>query len=145
MHAALWRALVVCVAAIVCASCDRPGGATRPLRVRGIPVCSKGVRYARPLVVRIDRDRALFEEEYSMQKTIESPPPTRDTTLDVARMRMKATVRVGICAETSLATWDCNAASWVGVSTIALDAKANEAEVTIEAKEVPCADGAIAK
>jgi len=145
MQAWALRAIVGAFVVLVVVACDRVGAATRPLRVRGIPLCPHGVTYARPIVLRVDRDRALFEEAYSTQKTLDAPPPAHEATIDVARTRMKVTVRVGICAATSLATWDCNAASWVGSGVLALDAKSTPAEVTLEVKDVPCADGSLAK
>jgi len=133
------------VLAMSLAACDRGGSTTRPLRIKGVPLCPKGVSYARPIVLRLDRDRSLFEDAYSAQRTLESPPATHEATLEVVRARMKVTVRLGICAETSLATWDCNAASWLATTTATLDTRSNAFEVTLPAAEVPCADGSVAK
>jgi hypothetical protein len=137
--------MVVALFALAAAACDRGGSTTRPLRVRGVPLCPRGVSYARPIVLRVDRDRSLFEDAYSTERTLDTPPPTHDASLDVLRVRMKVTVRLGICAETSLATWDCNAASWVATTTTTLDTRADAMDVTLPPSEVPCADGSVAK
>ena len=132
-------------AAVTLLACDRGGSTTRPLRIKGVPLCPKGVSYARPIVLRVDRDRSLFEEAYTAQRTLDAPPPTHEATLEVMRARMKVTLRLGVCAETSLGTWDCNAASWVATTTTTLDTRADVMEVTLPTAEVPCADGSIAK
>lgn len=132
------------VAFALLAACDRPGSTVRPLHVR-VPICPQGIGYARPIVLRIDRDRALFEEAYSTQTILSAPPSTHEASIDVARAHMKVTVRLGVCAETSLGTWDCNAASWVASQSFALDTRADAMSVVLPAAEVPCADGSIAK
>ena len=111
------------VLVLVLAGCDRGVGPdTRPVVVNGLPGCPpKSSYYARPLVVRFDRDRALFEEPFTTQTRVDSPSVP---TLTVPRMRMNATIRVGVCARTSVATWDCNAATWLASTTVHLDGKA---------------------
>lgn len=93
---------------------------TRAVEVRGLPGCPPKQYYARPLVVRFDRDRALFEESFTTQTRVDSPSVP---TLTVPRKRMHATIRVGLCAQTSLATWDCSAATWLTSTTIDLDGR----------------------
>lgn len=117
-------------------ACDRGvGPQQRTVEVRGLPSCPPKTVYARPLVVRLDRDRALFDEPFSTQASVES---SAIVALTVPRTRMHATVRVGICAPTSLATWDCAAASWVASTTLDLDARATTATVTLPRFDVPC-------
>jgi len=138
------RAIVLLAFAALASSCDRPGSSTRVLHVQGVPVCARGVAYARPIVLRLDRDRSLFESEYTLTHGI-APSPAGVAEIDVARMRMKATLRLGVCNETSLSTWDCNAASWVAETTLTLDDRTEPAEVTMPPADVPCADGSRAK
>ena len=144
MHAR-WARIAFAAMAVALFACDRGGSTTRSLRIGGVPLCPKGVSYARPIVLRLDRDRSLFEDAYTAQRTLDAPPSTHEATLEVMRTRMKATVRLGICAETSLGTWDCNAASWVATTTTTLDTRSDAMSVTLPAAEVPCADGSIAK
>src|ERR1700704_4449626 len=114
----------VIAALLLGAACDRsPSGATRTLRRRGLPLCARGVAYARPVVVRLDRDAAIFEEKYSTSTTLEGGHPTAN--MSVVRERMRRTVRVGLCRPTSLATWDCRAATWVSTRELSLDARAD--------------------
>src|SRR5262249_1401576 len=135
--------LVVLAMSLV--ACDRGGSTTRPVRLKGVPLCPRGVSYARPIVLRLDRDRSLFEDAYTAQRILESPPATHEATIEVLRARMKGTRRLGICAEPSLATWDCNAASWVATTTATLDTRSDAFDVRLPPAEVPCADGSVAK
>lgn len=98
--------------------CARPTG-TRDLRVEGLPTCPKGQGYARAVVVRVDRERSLFDEPYSKEVRLEAPgvPPV----FAMPRGRLQAIVRVGTCTPTSLGTWDCKAATWLSTQQIALD------------------------
>lgn len=131
--AALWLA---------CSSgCDRGIGATtRPVEVRGLPACPKKTTYVRPLVVRLDRDPSLFEDPFTTQVRVDQPEPK--AALIVPRKRMRATVRVGTCTPTSIATWDCAAATWLATTSVDLDARAGVAEVAMPAFEVACAPAA---
>jgi len=128
---------------LLLAGCERgDGGEVRVLRVRGLPVCGKGVGYARPIVVRVDRDPALFEEKWSNSVIAEGSTAT--VTVPVIRRRMKATLRVGLCAPTSLATWDCAAATWLTSVPLALDGRSDVMDVSLPPLQVACADGAAA-
>jgi hypothetical protein len=119
--------------------CDRGVGPdTRPVEVHGLPTCPSKSSYVRPLVVRFDRDRVLFEEAFSTQTRVDTPSVP---TLTVPRVRMKATIRVGLCARTSVATWDCSAATWLTSTTVSLDARAAVAVVTVPAASALCTHG----
>ncbi len=120
------------------AGCDRGIGATtRPVEVGGLPTCPSKTTYARPLVVRIDRDQSLFDEAFTTQIRVETPAPK--VALEVPRQRMRATVRVGACAPTSIATWDCAAATWLASTRVDFDARAQVAEVAVPKFEAACA------
>ncbi len=135
--------LLVLPIALALTACDRGGdGEVRVLRVRALPLCNKGVGYARPVVVRIDRDAALFEEKWSNSVIAEGH--SSSVTIPVLRKRMKATVRLGFCAATSLATWDCTAASWQWSQAVVLDARADVMDLDLPPLQVPCADGTMA-
>lgn len=115
--------------------CDRGvGPETRPVEVLGLPACAKG-HYVRPLVVRFDRDRVLFEESFTTQTRVDTPSVP---TLTVPRTRMKATIRLGVCARTSVATWDCSAATWLTSTTMNLDARSTVASVKVPPASMPC-------
>lgn len=150
---ALGFVIATAIAMTVCA-CDRSvgAGATRLLVLQGLARCPRNVRYERPIVVRVDRDRSLFEDAYSAQLTIErldasatkgnvTPSPT----LAVARQRMRVTLRVGLCVATSLGTWDCAAPTWLGTTQLTLDARDKPLEVALPTVDVPCADGSTGK
>ena len=47
---------------------------TRALVIEGLPRCAGKNTYARPVVVRLDRERALFEDPWSVQLRIDAPP-----------------------------------------------------------------------
>jgi hypothetical protein len=139
------RALVLGVATAACAlsiACDRSGG-TRRLTLRGLPTCPRNVAYARPIVVRVDRDRSVFEDAYTAQITFDRPIAVG--ALDVLRQRMKATIRVGLCISTSLGTWDCAAPTWLGSETLTLDGRDRPFDVDLPPSEAPCADGSTGK
>jgi hypothetical protein len=128
---------------LLVAACERGGdGDIRVLRVRGLPVCAKGVGYLRPIVVRVDREPGVFEEKWSNSVIAEGTAAT--VTVPVIRRRMKAMLRVGLCAPTSLATWDCAAASWQSTTPLVLDARSDVMDVDLPPLQVPCADGSTA-
>jgi len=125
----------LCVAALFVASCERGvASTTRPVEVIGLPTC-KGA-YARPIVVRLDRDRSLFEDAFSTHVRIDGS--AQQATLVVPRLRMHATVRAGLCTATSVGTWDCEAASWLASTTVDLDSRAAPAKVTLPTFEAAC-------
>lgn len=126
----------LCVAALLAAACDRGvAGTTRPVEVRGLPACK--TPYARPIVVRLDRDRSLFEDAFSTHVRVDGPAQL--AALVVPRVRMHATVRAGLCTATSVATWDCEAATWLASTTVDLDSRSITAVVTLPAFEAACA------
>jgi hypothetical protein len=143
----LWpwgRALAIAATLL---ACDRTvgAGATRSLVLHGLARCPRNVRFERPVVVRVDRDRSLFEDAYSAQVTLERPEPTdgkgkvtQPATLPVARQRMRVTLRVGLCVATSLGTWLASA-------QLTLDARDKPLDVDLPAADVPCADGTTGK
>jgi hypothetical protein len=124
-----------------CERCDRGvGPETRPVLVNGLPGCPpKSSYYARPLVVRFDRDRALFEEPFDTQTRVDSPSIP---TLTVPRQRMKATIRVGLCTKTSVATWDCNAAQWLVSTSVHLDGRSTAFPVSALGASIGCVSAA---
>lgn len=125
------------VAALVLFGCDRGvGPSTRPLEVHGLPRCPARSTYARPIVVRVDRERALFDEPWSTQQRVEVP--TSVVALMLPRTRMRLAVRAGLCAPTSLATWDCAAATWLSATTVDVDGRASPVTVTLPEFEAPC-------
>ena len=128
---------------LVTAGCDRSAGEMRTLRLKGMPLCPRGVGYTRPVVVRLDRDPALFEDRYTVSTTLEGGAPT--ASLTVPRLRMKATLRVGLCAATSLATWDCAAATWIATAPVTLDGRSDVTDVELPQLAVPCADGSVGR
>ena len=145
--------IATAIATAPCA-CDRSvgAGATRLLVLHGLARCPRNVRYERPVVVRIDRDRSLFEDAYDAQLTIErldlSPAKgggTPSPTLVVARQRMRVTLRMGLCVSTSLGTWDCAAPTWLASEQLTLDARDQPVEVALPPADLPCADGSTAK
>lgn len=140
--------LLVALVLVGSSACERNVTArTRPLALHGLPSCPPRVGYARPIVVRLDRDRSIFEETYSTQVTIDAPPTgeSRVVTLPIARIRMKATLRLGLCVSTSLGTWDCAAPSWLSITELALDGREAPFDVDVPKIEAPCADGSIGK
>lgn len=123
--------------ALALVGCDRGVGPdTRPVEVHGLPSCPPKSSYVRPLVVRFDRDRVLFEDSFTTQTRVDTPSVP---TLTVPRTRMKATLRVGLCARTSVATWDCSAATWLTSTTVSLDARSTVATVTMPSASALCA------
>lgn len=121
-------------AALFVAGCDRGvASSTRPVEIRGLPAC-KG-HYLRPIVVRLDRDRSLFEDAFTTHVRIDT---AAQTTLMIPRLRMHATVRAGLCQATSMATWDCEAATWLASTTVDLDARSSPAVVTLPSFEAAC-------
>ena len=104
---------------VVLSGCVAPPG-TREVRVDGLPTCPKGKGYARKVVVRLDRDRSLFDEAVMRTATFELPPPASPI-LTVPRGRMLMTLRAGLCAPTSLGTWDCNAVLWLSSQQLQFD------------------------
>lgn len=125
------------VAAIALFGCDRGVGPNaRSLEVHGLPRCPARSAYTRPIVLRVDRERTLFDEPYRTQQLVQTP--TAVVALSVPRTRMRLTVRAGLCAPTSLATWDCAAATWLSTTTIDVDARATPFAVTLPELEVPC-------
>lgn len=138
--------MTLVLAALVAAGCERPTTTTRPLHVLGVPHCPRGGPFARPLLLRVDRERALFEDAYTTEVTVDAVSTGRDATLPVARARMKVSLRVGLCGATSLGTWDCAAPTWLTAVPVLLDARAGAFDVTLPAGvEIPCADGALAR
>jgi hypothetical protein len=145
----------IAIAIPACPSaCDRTVGAgtTRALVLHGLARCPRNVRFERPVVVRVDRDRSIFEDAYSAQVSIERPEPTdgkghvtQPATLLVARQRMRVTLRIGLCVATSLGTWDCAAPSWLGSEQLTLDARDQPFDVELPRADVPCADGTTGK
>ena len=67
---------------------------------------------------------------------------TRTKTLTVPRQRMNATIRVGVCARTSVATWDCNAATWLASTTVRLDGKAAIFPASVLGASMACVSAA---
>ncbi len=134
-----FRALgLVHALALVASACDRGiGPTTRSVVVHGLPTCPGKTRYTRPIVVRLDRERALFEEPWSTQTRVDAP--ASDVTLTVPRARMHTTLRFGLCVATALATWDCAAATWLDSAPLTLDGRASNADVTSPKLEVECA------
>lgn len=134
----------LCAAALLVVGCDRPSSGTtpsttRPVEIRGLPPC-KGT-FSRPIVLRLDRDRSIFEDRFSTHLRIDGPEKPGEKlapVLVVPRQRMHATVRVGLCSPTSVATWDCEAASWLASTTVELDARATPVVVTLPTFESPC-------
>jgi hypothetical protein len=124
-------------AVFLLSACDRGVGPTvRPLEVRGLPACPPKTSYTRPIVVRVDRERALFDEAFTTQSRIDAPAAFASIT--VPRARMRITIRAGLCTPTSLATWDCAAATWLSTTTADLDGRASAASITLPAFEAPC-------
>ncbi len=125
------------VAALLLLGCDRGvGPSTRPLEVRGLPRCPARATYQRPIVVRVDRERALFDEPFSTHTRVDAP--TALVALTLPRTRMRLTVRAGLCMPTTLATWDCAAATWLASTTLDVDSRATAATLTLPEFEAPC-------
>jgi hypothetical protein len=125
------------VATLLVCGCDRGiGPSTRALEIQGLPSCPPKTTYSRPIVVRVDRERALFDEAFTTQSRVDAPAPT--ATIMVPRARMRVTIRAGLCTPTSLATWDCAAATWLSTTTADLDARASPAPIKLPAFEVAC-------
>ncbi|MBI2388086.1 MAG: hypothetical protein HYV09_00595 [Deltaproteobacteria bacterium] len=128
----------IVLSALLLSGCEPgPASTTRPVEVRGLPACPPKSPYARPIVVRLDRDRALFEEAFTVMTRVDAPTAT--VALSVPRVRMRATVRAGLCAPTSVSTWDCAAATWVASTTVDLDARSTPVTVTLPAFQAACA------
>jgi len=133
--------LLLCAATGSCAnSCGRGvGPEVRSLEVRGLPRCPPRATYERPIVVRVDRERALFDEPFSTQMRVESP--ANFVSLSVPRARMRVTVRAGLCVPTSLGTWNCAAATWLATASVDLDSRATPAGVALPEFEAACKVG----
>ncbi|MGZ3424907.1 MAG: hypothetical protein ACXVEE_44020 [Polyangiales bacterium] len=128
---------ILLLATALLAACDRGIAATsRKVVARGLPACPAREAYSRPIVLRIDRDRSLFDEPMTAHEIVYGPAAS--ASIVVPRTRMKATLRIGSCALTSVATWDCNAASWLASTPIELDGRSADAEVQLPAVSVPC-------
>lgn len=121
----------------LCAGCDRAiATSTRTVLVHA-PSCGSAETYARPLVVRLDRERALFDEPWTTEARVDTPPKG-PVAIVVPRTRMKIRVRIGACLATSLGTWDCAAASWLGSASADLDARSSPVEITAPKADVGC-------
>jgi hypothetical protein len=130
--------LATAVCTVALAACDRGiAPTTRAIVARGLPTCSAHESYQRPLVLRLDRDRSLFDEAFTAHEIAYAPQPS--VSIVVPRTHMRATLRIGTCAPTSVGTWDCNAATWLASAPIELDSKSAQAEVTLPAVTAPCA------
>ncbi len=124
-------------AILLLSACDRGAGSTtRALEVRGLPTCPGRSTYARPIVVRVDRERSLFDEPFTTQTRVDAPATV--VAISLPRTRMRVTVRVGLCASTSVGTWDCAAATWLGSANADLDARASAASLMLPTFEAPC-------
>jgi len=122
---------------LLCASCDRGvGPSVRSLEVRGLPTCPSRSTYARPIVVRVDRERALFDEAFTTQTRVDAPANV--ITITLPRTRMRVTVRVGLCTATSLGTWDCAAASWLASANLDLDGRPTPTSLMLPGFDAPC-------
>jgi hypothetical protein len=126
------------IALILCAyGCSaRTESSVRVLEVRGLPTCPPRASYARPIVIRVDRERALFDEPYTTQTRIDTPACT--ASLSLPRTRMRVSVRAGLCTATSVGTWDCAAATWLASANLNLDGRATPAILTLPGFEAPC-------
>ena len=109
----------------------------RTLVVHGLPICTKHAAYARPLVMRLDRDASIFEEPYST-KAMVSGETAPDAAMKISRQRMRVTLRAGLCTATSLGTWDCAAPSWLAATTLSLDDSSEPFDATLPPFEVTC-------
>jgi hypothetical protein len=119
------------------AACDRGiAPNSRKIVARGLPTCRARETYARPIVLRVDRDRSLFDDPVTAQEIVYAPSPS--ASIVVPRTRMKATLRMGSCTLTSVATWDCAAATWLASEAIELDGRSSDAEVQLPVVSVPC-------
>jgi hypothetical protein len=126
------------IASLVACDHARPhdGSTTRLVEIRALPGCPKRSGYERPLVVRLDRERSLFDDPFSVQQRLDAPVPI--VALTVPRRPMRASVRIGTCTKTSLATWDCAAARWLASTSVDLDGRASPASLDLPAISVPC-------
>lgn len=123
--------LVLCVI-----GCEQSVRGTRTLRFVELPACPQGAPYERPIVVRLDRERSLFDDPWSAQLVLTGP--TDPSQLELPRRRLRLTLRVGVCAPTSLATWDCATPAWATSQTLDVDARANPLEVKLPKVPVAC-------
>ena len=132
---ALAGAAVVAGAGATSMGCDRAAGA-RLVHFTNLPTCAAGAAYERPLVVRLDRDPALFEEPWTSQLVLAAP--TDPARLELPRRRMRLTLRAGSCPPTSIGTWDCAAPTWLGSAQVHTDARAATLEQPLPKLTVAC-------
>lgn len=132
------RALAATIAVAVAPAfgCDRDVPGTRFVHFGNLPTCASGAAYARPLVVRLDRDPALFEEAWTSRLVLAAP--TDPAQLELPRRRMRLTLRVGLCPPTSIGTWDCAAPSWLGSGAFDTDTRAATVEQPLPKIVVSC-------
>lgn len=123
--------------------CEEAAHGTRALRFVGAPPCPQGAPYERPIVVRLDRDRSIFDEPWTAQLVLSGPADPAQ--LELPRRRMRLTLRVGVCSPTSLATWDCAAPAWAASQPLETDARAAPIEVKLPKVPVVCVAGARAR
>jgi hypothetical protein len=132
------RALVatLALASAPAVGCDRDVPGTRLVHFGNLPACAPGAAYERPLVVRLDRDPALFEEAWTAQLVLAAP--TDPAQLELPRRRMRLTLRVGLCPPTSIGTWDCAAPTWLGSGAFDTDTRAATVEQALPKIGVSC-------
>jgi hypothetical protein len=131
------RAATIALALVAVGACDRDAPGTRLVHFTNLPACGAGAAYARPLVVRLDRDPALFEEAWTGRLVLAAP--TDPAQLELPRRHMRLTLRVGLCPPTSIGTWDCAAPTWLGSGAFDTDTRAATLEQPIPKLAVPCA------
>ncbi len=129
------RALALSMLPLLAGGCERAVG-ERPLRLVGLPGCPAGASYQRPLVVRLDRERALFEDAWTAQLTLTTANDPAE--LRLPRRAMRLTLRVGACTATSLGTWDCAAPTWLATDAFEADARAAPVERALPKVTVSC-------
>jgi hypothetical protein len=117
--------------------CARGEVGVRDVSLAPLPTCPARSDLAEPLVVRLERDRGPLDRAYVQTRVLHSLPAK--LVLRVPRERMRGSLRVGVCARTSLGTADCAAARWLGESTFALDDHAAPTTIAWPAPSVPCA------
>ncbi len=121
---------------LLAAGCDRGVAGSRLVHFTNLPACPAGAAYERPLVVRLDRDPALFEDAWTAQLVLAAP--TDPAQLELPRRRMRLTLRAGLCPPTSIGTWDCAAPSWLASSGFDADARAATLEQPLPKTTVSC-------
>jgi hypothetical protein len=139
------RAAAIALLAVLLSTlaCEQAVPGTRTLRFVGAPSCAQGAPYERPIVVRLDRERSLFDEPWSAQLVLTGP--TDPSQLELPRRRLRLTMRVGVCAPTSLATWDCAAPAWASSLPLDVDTRATPIEVKLPKVPVACVPGGRAR